>query len=234
MMRLDSKLVCAEVDAYVEQSCSRPRVTGRRSEAVADATRLQVAQAALRVFAARGFASATLRDIAAEAHVTHGLIRHHFGSKEGVWRAAVDYAAELSRKAIDPFAIDLSDLGVDPVWQAKTAIRATLDVFREHPEFVRLLMHEGLEGGAHLEYALGRFAPFGDMMAPLFQRLQAAGHLHQFSNRTLFLFILTAGAAPLALPALSAWFLENDVLSRADHEAHVERFLTTLLGDQRS
>ena len=206
-------------------------MTGRRSGLVADATRLQVAQAALRVFAARGFASATLRDIASEAHVAHGLLRHHFGSKDGVWRAAVDYAAALSQTAIDAFATDVVDLGVDPVWQAKTAIRATLDVFREHPEFVRLLMHEGLEGGAHLEYALERFAPLGDVMVPLFKRLQAAGHLRQFDNRTLFLFILTAGAAPLALPALSAWFLEKDLLSRADHEAHVERFLTTLLGD---
>ncbi len=46
---------------------------------------------ALRLFAERGFASVTVRDIAAACGVSVGLINHHFGSKEGL-RDAVDGA----------------------------------------------------------------------------------------------------------------------------------------------
>lgn len=43
----------------------------------------------MRLFADRGFDGVTVRDIAAAAEVSVGLINHHFGSKEGL-REAVD------------------------------------------------------------------------------------------------------------------------------------------------
>lgn len=51
---------------------------------------------AMRLFAESGFDSVTVRDIAAAAEVSVGLINHHFGSKEGL-REAVD------RKFIEQF-----------------------------------------------------------------------------------------------------------------------------------
>lgn len=57
---------------------------------------------AMRLFAEQGFDSVTVRDIAAEADVSVGLINHHFGSKDGL-REAVD------RKFIEQFAEVLSN-----------------------------------------------------------------------------------------------------------------------------
>ncbi|WP_150254494.1 TetR/AcrR family transcriptional regulator [Nocardiopsis deserti] len=51
--------------------------------------RARIRDAALAVFADRGVKGATVQAIAAEAGVSTGLIRHHFGSKEGL-RAACD------------------------------------------------------------------------------------------------------------------------------------------------
>jgi AcrR family transcriptional regulator len=45
------------------------------------------------VIARSGFAGTTLRDVAAEAGVAHGLLRHHFGSREALLAAAFDKAA---------------------------------------------------------------------------------------------------------------------------------------------
>ena len=44
----------------------------------------RIRQAALRLFATQGVSSTPLRAVAAEAHVTVGLIPHHFGSKNGL------------------------------------------------------------------------------------------------------------------------------------------------------
>ena len=53
--------------------------------------------AGMKLFAERGFAAASVRDIASEAGVSIGLIRTHFGSKDGL-RAAIDehVAAEVA------------------------------------------------------------------------------------------------------------------------------------------
>lgn len=49
----------------------------------------RLVEVAMRLFAEKGFDGVTVRDIAAAAGVSVGLINHHFGSKEGL-REAVD------------------------------------------------------------------------------------------------------------------------------------------------
>jgi len=48
-----------------------------------------LARAARREFARRGYAAASLEDIAAAAGVTKGAVYHHFGSKVGLFEAAL-------------------------------------------------------------------------------------------------------------------------------------------------
>jgi TetR/AcrR family transcriptional regulator, regulator of cefoperazone and chloramphenicol sensitivity len=55
--------------------------------------RARIRDAALKLFAERGIERATVRDIAQEAGVSSGLLRHHFGSKEGLRDACDEYAA---------------------------------------------------------------------------------------------------------------------------------------------
>jgi AcrR family transcriptional regulator len=59
--------------------------------------RARIRDAAIDLFAERGIGPATIRDIAAAAGVSSGLVRHHFGSKEGLRKACDQYAmAELA------------------------------------------------------------------------------------------------------------------------------------------
>jgi AcrR family transcriptional regulator len=54
--------------------------------------RARIRDAALRMFAERGTDKATIRDIARDAGVSAGLVRHHFGSKEKLREACDAYA----------------------------------------------------------------------------------------------------------------------------------------------
>ncbi len=56
--------------------------------------RARIRDAAIRLFAERGIGAATIRDIADAASVSSGLLRHHFGSKEGLRDACDDFATE--------------------------------------------------------------------------------------------------------------------------------------------
>jgi len=81
----------------------------------ADERRIEICRAALQVIAARGFAGTTLRDVAAEAGVVHGLLRHYFGGRDALLAAAFDLAATEATQAF-------GDLPDDPV----DALRAWL------------------------------------------------------------------------------------------------------------
>ena len=53
--------------------------------------RARIREAAIDLFADRGVEGATIRDIAQKAGVSSGLLRHHFGSKEGLRDACDEY-----------------------------------------------------------------------------------------------------------------------------------------------
>jgi AcrR family transcriptional regulator len=51
--------------------------------------RQMILESALSLFSEKGYAGATLREIASRAGVTHGLLKLHFGSKENLFLSAV-------------------------------------------------------------------------------------------------------------------------------------------------
>lgn len=73
----------------------------------AEQTRARLLAAAIRLFTARGYAQVGLREIAAAAHVTVGLINRYFGTKENLFREVV--AASLDNDYF--FAVERSEAG---------------------------------------------------------------------------------------------------------------------------
>jgi TetR/AcrR family transcriptional regulator, regulator of cefoperazone and chloramphenicol sensitivity len=54
--------------------------------------RARIRDAAIELFSERGIGPASIRDIAERAGVSSGLLRHHFGSKDGLREACDEYA----------------------------------------------------------------------------------------------------------------------------------------------
>lgn len=79
----------------------RQRAPSRRSLE----TRARILDAAERVFAEKGYAGATLRDIAAEAGAQVGLVHHHGHGKAALFRQTIARRAEeLARHRLDALA----------------------------------------------------------------------------------------------------------------------------------
>lgn len=66
-----------------------------RTPKVVDDRREQIIDAAMRVFAQKGFTRATNKDIAREAGITPGLIYHYFESKEALFKAIIEMRSPL-------------------------------------------------------------------------------------------------------------------------------------------
>ncbi|SIO28221.1 transcriptional regulator, TetR family [Singulisphaera sp. GP187] len=60
----------------------------------AESTRATVIDAASRLFAERGFAATSMRDISAASGISHPLIHHHFGSKDDLYVAVKRHMVE--------------------------------------------------------------------------------------------------------------------------------------------
>lgn len=139
-------------------------------------TQQLILQTALREFSEKGFDGATARDIASVAGVNHGLIRYYFGTKEKLWRAAVDLAfaelnAGLARVTSDP---DVSNERES----TRQLIRNYVRYVARKPEFVRLMHDEGKRKGPRMRWMVDRHVkPIYEAMAELMSRAQGKGFL---------------------------------------------------------
>ncbi len=62
-------------------------------------------RAAIKVVGDQGMSRLTYRGLAQEAGVSHGLIRHHFGTKEQLIEEALEYAIQQNLEQTGVFAV---------------------------------------------------------------------------------------------------------------------------------
>ena len=119
----------------------RSRRRGGREQTTAD-----ILDAAEKLFSERGFTAVTVRDIAAEAGVSHALVHRYLGSKQDVYRAIL----ALNEGAFVASAADHDEL-----------LTATSLMLREglahQRRYVRLIAHSALHGLSY-ERTVGRFS----------------------------------------------------------------------------
>ena len=95
-------------------------------------------QAAVGLFARKGYSATGLREIVREAGVSVAMVNYHFGSKQALLEAILDkffhsvYSiAEESLTGEDP-----------PELKLRRYLRAVVGVFRQNPELVRIAITE--------------------------------------------------------------------------------------------
>ena len=71
-----------------------------QNETIRDERREQILSAALKAFAAKGFAATKISDIVARTDMSHGLVYHYFKSKEEIFYALLKRAMDTSAESV--------------------------------------------------------------------------------------------------------------------------------------
>lgn len=137
----------------METGNSAPFAPPRRARRGGEDTATRILDVAEELFAERGFAGTTLRDVAARVGVRNPSIYNHFPSKDAL------YEAVLAR-GIGPIVETLSEFveaGPEAYRDPRAVVGRIMDVLAEHPNLPRLVLHETLAGGPHLTPILGKW-----------------------------------------------------------------------------
>ncbi len=127
-----------------------PRSPGRRSQAESGRTRGRILDRAERLFARRGFRGVSLREIAGASGVRPFTVQHHFGSKLGLYQAALGRFDGEVRERLSRALAGQTDLAV----AVENVVDALFEFFLARRDWValtsRAALGEGLPTGVAL------------------------------------------------------------------------------------
>jgi AcrR family transcriptional regulator len=191
---------------------------GRPKTEDAPATTEQILDAAFRAFATHGYDGMSVRTLNRELGVSHNLIHQRFGSKRGLWYAAVDRAFGSQ---VSTLATTFDPTLTDPLDQLNHAIRRFLHYSAEHPELLGLMNIEGRVESERLDYIYDRYvAPALAPLGRLLGFLTSQGRIRPIGLRALLFLIGHGAAAPFTLTPLARRFDDTDPLDATEIDQH--------------
>ncbi|MGW6276967.1 TetR/AcrR family transcriptional regulator [Kribbella sp. NPDC055071] len=159
-------------------------------------------QGALEAFAEKGYDGMSVRDLSRRLGISHALFTARFGSKEGLWFAAIDHALAIARDSWQQLA---GDPELDDLEALRQAIVAQVRFSAAHPEVLRIIAHEGAIDSPRIHYVHDRFVkPLRPLVERRIDRLVAAGRLRHVPYATVHYLVVQGGGAPFASPVETA------------------------------
>lgn len=125
---------------------SRRAATPSHPDADSSAAKAAILTAARAEFSAKGLTGARVNEIAARAGVNKQLIYYYFGSKEDLYRTALEVVYTEIRT--QERSLNLGDM--KPEEAMATLIGFSFDYLARHPDFIGLLNHENAQGAQHV------------------------------------------------------------------------------------
>jgi AcrR family transcriptional regulator len=156
-------------------------------------------EAAVRVFARRGFHAARVGDIAEEAGVAHGLLYHYFSSKEEVLETIFRETWADLLAAVR----DVEESGEPAQEQLRQVAAILLRSWRRDPDLVRVLVR-GVTRSSELDRRVGDVGDAFAAIERIVRRGQEAGELRPEIDARLTSVIFYGAIEEL----LTGWVLE--------------------------
>jgi TetR/AcrR family transcriptional regulator len=203
----------------------------RRTRPSADPTRERVLDAALELFADRGFDGASTRDIAAKAGVAQPLLNYHFRSKDDLWREAVDRLFDQFRTTFERRQRGLR--GVDLATTAELLVREFIVFSATHPQLHRIITQECKVDGPRMDWLIEQhIRPLYEFTTTMAAELSAAGVLPDIAPVHLY-YILTGAAATMFVLAPECRRLSGLDPSESEViETHADAVCALLFGER--
>jgi len=174
---------------------------GRPINANPEVQRENILRAALAEFSVKGFTGASVRTIAQEAGVAHGLIRHYFQSKDELFRCAADYLFDQVFSVLQQAAAVESS--ADPIKHLQFQIRSFVHMSAKLPYMAAFLVQAGLNGGENFLYVVQKHVkPLQELSLAPFREAVAQGLLVDFEPDFILLIATHAASAPFANSAV--------------------------------
>jgi AcrR family transcriptional regulator len=193
---------------------ARPRARGR--EAGADASgRERILAVATRAFSELGYEGTTTAQVARDAGVTQPLVHHHFGSKEGLWRAAMD------RLFAGAVALASAPADLPPAERLLATTERFVRFVAEHPEATRVIAREGATPSPRLRWLVDHYLrdAFGAVVEAT-RAAQREGTIAADVPADILLFLmLGAGSHLFDVTALAQLSVGLDATSPATRDA---------------
>jgi AcrR family transcriptional regulator len=120
--------------------------------------RQDILNAAMELFARKGFRGTTTRDLAAHAGVNEAIIFRHFSTKEALYSAILETKACEKRSDEEYAEVEALSSGSDDVKFFEALGRTFLERHENDTTFMRLLLFSALEGHELSEMFLGSMA----------------------------------------------------------------------------
>lgn len=209
----------------------RSRLTPRRPRLRSAETRLRIIEAALQAFGDAGFDGALTREIARAAGVQQPLINYHFGSKHGLWQAAVEHLFGQLEARVEEALPRLGSL--DP----RDALAEVLELFvhfnAEHPELARLMIKEATARGPRLEWIIERHVrPSFEAVLQLVRQAQRHGSLYGIEPASAYYLFMGAATSVFVMAPAFQLLTGNDPFSAERRAAHAAALVRLFLPER--
>ena len=137
-------------------------------------SRSRILDVAITIFAQRGYSGASTREIADAAEVNQGLVTYYFGSKQALWRAAIDHALAEYRNTFADRMAELEDPEDRNFY--RFALKHYVQWASENADVLRILISNNqADQEAAIWYGERHNRPFYDVWTMLLREGQAHG-----------------------------------------------------------
>jgi AcrR family transcriptional regulator len=208
------------------QAAVGPRGRGRpRAGQELDLARLL--QAALEAFAESGYDGMSVRELSRRMGVSHALLTARFGSKEGLWFAAMEHALTQLEHTWREVA---DSPGLDDLEALRQALVRQVIFSATYPQVLRIMNHEGAIDSPRVRFVVERFVnPLRPGVERLLARLAAAGRIRPVPYATLHYLIVAGGGALFANSVEAALLGAPADPTAQDIRAHAEAVADVLI-----
>jgi TetR/AcrR family transcriptional regulator len=186
-----------------------------------------ILEGALEAFAETGYDGTSVRELSRRLGVSHALLTARFGSKEGLWFAAMEHVLAQTEQtwrevADSPLLDDLEALRQGVIRQVIFSAA--------HPQVLRIMNHEGAIDSPRVRFVMDRFIkPLRPGVERLLGRLVAAGRVRPVPYATLHFLTVVGGGALFAYPIEAALLGAPTHPNAEDIRAHAEAVADVLI-----